>query len=95
MGIFSKFGKAYRVYRSETYKDTMGAVERVAASTLLLIDSKPEAEQSEILARVSSLAEKLNDTVAEEIPLVGAVALLTALRVLDRVLQQNADSLRR
>ncbi len=91
MGIFSKFGKAYRVYGSEAYRDTMRAVEKVAGATLLLIDSKPEEEQQQILARVSSLVEKLNETVAEETPLVGAVALLMALRVHEQVVQQHAD----
>jgi len=54
MGLGEKWkllGKHYRVYSSETYKDTMQAVDRVASTSALLLQSKSEEERRQILDR--------------------------------------------
>ena len=68
----------------------MQAAEHLASSCLLLLNKKPEAEKLEIIASASDLSERLWDVAAQQSPLVVALALLTALRVHDKFLQQRA-----
>ena len=77
------------------YQDTMRAVERLASESLVLLDSKPEEERKAILARAQELTEKLSEVVGCDTPLVASVALLTEIRVLERLIQQQADKHRR
>jgi len=87
------FGQFYRVHNSETYKDTMRSVDKLASTSLMLLNRKSAEEQREILARAESLTEKINDAVAEEIPLVIVLSLLTALRVHEHNVQQHVEGL--
>jgi hypothetical protein len=90
LGKWKLFGGYHRAYSSEAYKDTMRAVEHLASNTLLLLDSKPADEQS-ILTKARSLSDKLADVAGTETPLVVALAFLTSIRVLERVIQQQAN----
>jgi hypothetical protein len=93
MGLGEKwklFGKHYRAYSSETYKDTMQAVDRVASTSLLLLQSKSEEERRQILDRAANLVGKLTEAIAEEIPLVVVTALLLTLRVQEQMLGEQA-----
>jgi hypothetical protein len=68
----------------------MHAVERLARETMLLLDGKPEGERREILAKAQNLTEKLTDLAALEQPMVSVLGLLTAVRVYEQLLQQEA-----
>ena len=92
---FKMFAGFYRAFSSEAYKDTMRAVEHLASSNLLLLERKPEEERREILAKAQSLTEKLSDAVANEAPMVASLALLTAVRVYERFIQEQADRYRK
>lgn len=94
MGIFSKFAKAYRVYDSSTYKETMRSVEKVAGASFRLFADKSADEQTQILVRVTELSEKLHDAIDDEIPLVIALTLLNAIRAHEQTVQHHADILR-
>jgi hypothetical protein len=85
------FGGYFRAYSSEAYKDTMRAVEHLVSASLLLLDRKPAEERREILAKAQALTEKLSDAIANESPMVGALALLTAVRVHERLIQEQAN----
>ncbi|MGB9204056.1 MAG: hypothetical protein WCB94_08825 [Terriglobales bacterium] len=84
-------GGYFRAYSSEAYKDTLRTVEHLASTSLLLLERKSEAEKRDILAKAQALTEKLSDTVANESPLVGVLALLTAVRVHERLIQEQAN----
>jgi hypothetical protein len=92
---WKEFGEYFCAYSSEAYNDTMRAVDQLASMSLVLLDGKPEGERKEILARAQNLTEKLSDVVCAEVPLVAVVAVLTELRVLERIIQQQADERRR
>ena len=95
MGLADKlFGKHRGVYSSDTYKDTLHAVERVASSSLTLFHSKSAEEKLQITDRISTLTQKFGDIADEEQPLVVGMALLTALRVFDELLQREAGATR-
>jgi hypothetical protein len=91
IGKLKLFGGYFRAYSSEAYQDTMRAFEHLASASLLLLDRKSEEERREILAKAKDLTEKLSDVVANEIPMVGALALLTAVRVHERLIQEQAN----
>jgi hypothetical protein len=94
VGIFRKFAKAYRVLDSETYKETMRSAEGIARASYGMLADKSTAEQAQILERVTSLSEKVNDAVDQETPLVVALTLLTAIRFHHQAIQQQVDKLR-
>jgi hypothetical protein len=89
VGIFSKFAKAYRVYDSNAYRETVSSVEKVASVSLSSLYSKSEEEKAEILGRVTKLGEKLSDAVSQEMPLVIALALLIAIRTHHLAIQER------
>jgi hypothetical protein len=93
VGIFSKFAKAYRVYDSQPYRETMRSVEKVASSSLKILADKSAKEKAQILERVTELSEKLQNAIADEIPLVVSLTLLSAIRVHEQTIQHRADSL--
>jgi hypothetical protein len=92
---WKQLGEYYRAYSSEAYEDTMRAAEQLASTSLVLLESKPAEERKAILARAQELTEKLSDAACSEVPLVAALAVLTELRVLERIIQQQADERRR
>lgn len=92
---WKQIGEYYRAYSSEAYEDTIRAAEHLASTSLVLLEGKPAEERKAILARAQELTEKLSDAVCSEVPLVAALAVLTELRVLERIVQQQADERRR
>jgi hypothetical protein len=68
----------------------MDSAERLAAASYGLIASKSPQEQADLLARVTELSEKISAAVENEVPLVVALTLLTALRVHDQTMQHQA-----
>jgi hypothetical protein len=90
LGKWKMFGSYFRVYSSEAYEDTMRAVENLAGSSLALLDNKPQEERRAILSKAESLTEKVFDAVETETPLVVALALMTALRAHERLIQEQA-----
>ena len=94
MGFFKKVGKTMRVLESEAYKDTIKSTERLAQSTYSLLAEKSPEEAGLIGSRATELSVKIQEIVGEEKPLVAALAILTALRVLDRHVQQQVEGLR-
>jgi hypothetical protein len=68
----------------------MRAAENLAGSSLALLDNKPEEERRTILSKAESLTEKVFDVVETETPLVVALALLTALRAHEHLIQRQA-----
>ena len=91
MGIFGRFAKAYRVYHSETYRETIRSAETVAGASLRLFADQSAREQAQILERVTELSEKLHNAIDGEIPLVIALTLLTAIRAHEQVLKKHPD----
>jgi hypothetical protein len=91
IGKLKLFGEYFHAYSSEAYSDTMRAAEHLASSCLLLLARKPEVERRDILAKAQDLTEKLSVAVANEAPTIGALALLTAVRVHERLIQQQAE----
>jgi len=85
------FGSYFRAYSSETYSDTVRAVENFAGSSLALLDRKSDEERLDILARAERLTEKVFDAVETEVPLVVALALIAALHTHDKLIQQQAE----
>jgi hypothetical protein len=94
MGFFKKVGKTMRILESQTYKDTIKSAERVAQGTYQLLAEKSPEEVNLIGGRASDLSIKIQEIVSEEQLLVAGLALLTALRVLDQHVQQQAEDLR-
>jgi hypothetical protein len=94
MGFFKKVGKTMRILESETYKETIKSTERLAESTYSLLAEKSPEEVGLIGNRATELSVKIQEIVGEEKPLVAALAILTALRVLDRHVQQQVEDLR-
>ena len=94
MGFFKKVGKTIRILESQTYKDTIKSAERVAQGTYQLLAEKSPEEVNLIGRRASDLSVKIQEIVGEEQLLVAGLALLTALRVLDQHVQQQAEDLR-
>lgn len=92
---WKQLGEYYRAYSSEAYEDTMRAAEHLASTSLMLLESKATEERTVILAKAQELTDKLSDAVCSEVPLVAALAVLTELRVLERIIQQQADERRR
>jgi hypothetical protein len=90
LGKWKEFGAYWRAYSSEWYKETTRAAEHLASSSLTLLENKPEEERRIILSKAQSLSEKLTNVVASEAPMVGAVALMTALRVHEQLIQEQA-----
>ena len=85
------FGEYFRAFSSEAYEDTVRAADHLASTSLLLLDRKPEEERREILAKAQALTERISAAVANETPMVGALALLTAVRVHERLIQEQAN----
>lgn len=91
MGFFSRFYKAHRVLDSESYRDTIKSVEKIAVASYGLLADKPDEEKAQILERVNGLSEKLTDVIGDEKPLVAALTLLTALRVQHHLIEQSLE----
>jgi flagellar biosynthesis/type III secretory pathway chaperone len=94
MGFFKKVGKTMRVLESETYKDTIKSTERLAQSSYCLLAEKSPDEAGPISSRATELSLKIQEIVGEEKPLIAALAILTALRVLDQHVQQQVEDSR-
>lgn len=94
MGFFKKVGKTMRILESKAYKDTIKSTERLAQSTYSLLAEKSAEEVDLIGSRATELSLKVQEIVGEDKPLVAALAILTALRVLDRHVQQQVEDLR-
>jgi hypothetical protein len=90
IGNFKLFGEYFRAYSSEAYNETMHAFETLASASLLLLDRKPEEERRQILAKAQEITQELLELVANESPMVGALGLLTAVRVHERLIQERA-----
>jgi len=91
MGVWNKLklvGEYRRIYQSEPYEGTMRAVKHLAVTSLLLLSRTPEEERQEIVAQSRRLTEKLTEAVATERPMVGALALLTAVRVHEELIRE-------
>jgi hypothetical protein len=94
LGKWKLFSAYNRVYASETYNDTMRAAEQLARDSFLLLDRKPEEEKRQILAKARSLTERISNTFAGEAPMVASLGLLTAIRVLEKMIKDQAAELR-
>lgn len=94
MGFFKKIGTTMRVLESETYKETIKSAERVAQGSYRLLAEKSADEAGLIGSRATELSLKIQEIVGEEKPLVAALAILIALRVLDQHVQQQVEDLR-
>ena len=84
------FGEYFRSYSSKPYSETMHAFETLASASLVLLDQKPEEERRQILARAQDLTLKLLELVETEPPMVGAMGLLSAVRVHEGLIQEQA-----
>jgi N-glycosylase/DNA lyase len=91
---WKEFSEYFRGFSSEALNDIMRATEQLASTSVLLLNRKQEAERKAILARAQEVTEKLSEVLCSEIPLVAAVALLTEVRTLERLIQQQADERR-
>ena len=78
-----------RVHQSETYRETIHSVEKLAAASFRLFAEKSKHEQAEILARTDELSKGINEAIEKESPLVVALALLTAIRVHEQLVDRN------
>jgi len=90
LGKWKLFGSYYRTYSSEAYNDTMRATEQLARDSILVLNRKPEDERREILAKAQCLTEKISETFENEAPMVAALGLLTAIRVLEQMIKNQA-----
>ena len=95
LGKWKLFSAYHHVYASEAYNETMRATEQLARDSLLLLDRKPEEERREILAKAENLTERISETLESEAPMVASLGLLTAIRVLERMIKDQAAALRR
>jgi hypothetical protein len=98
MGIFEKMklARTYQhVYSTETYKDTVRCAEKLARESLALLKAKSPEEVDRIGLLVQGLTNKINDMVADDSPLVAALSLLTAIRILEQNIQTQVESLRK
>lgn len=89
------FGSCFRAYSSETYTDTVSAIEKLAGSSLALLERKSAEEKRDILARAENLTEKVFDALEAEAPLVVALALIAALRTHEQFIQRQAEQNRK
>jgi hypothetical protein len=92
VGKWRLFRRYFRAYSSDAYSDTIRAVEHLASTSILLLEGQPEEERGEILAKAQTLTDKLCSAVGDESPMVGALALLTTVRVLERLVQEQANT---
>jgi hypothetical protein len=92
MSIFDKFVKAYRVHDTQTYRETIACVEKVANISLGSFAGKSEEEKKQLIRRITELSEKLHDVIDSETPLVIALTLLTAIRVHEQTIHRVAKS---
>jgi hypothetical protein len=60
MGIFEKFVRAYRVHDTQTYRETIACVEKVASVSLGSLAGKSEEEKTQLIRRITDLSGKLN-----------------------------------
>lgn len=82
---------AHRFHQSETYRETMHSVEKLADACFRLFAEKSKHEKIEILARMDELGKKINETIERESPLVVALALLTAIRVHEQLVNGTSN----
>jgi hypothetical protein len=92
MSILDKFVKAYRVHNTQTYRETISCVEKVANFSLGSLAGKSEEEKTQLIRRITDLSEKLHDAIDSETPLVIALTLLTAIRVHEQTMHRAAKS---
>jgi phenylpyruvate tautomerase PptA (4-oxalocrotonate tautomerase family) len=92
MGIFDKFVRAYRVHDTQTYRETIACVEKVASVSLGSLAGKSEEEKTQLIRRITDLSEKLHNAIDSETPLVIALTLLTAIRVHEQTMYRVASS---
>ena len=85
------FSAPARVHNSEMYRETVHSVEKLADASFRLFVEKPRHEQTEIPARMDELSKKINDTIEKESPLVVALALLTAIRVHEQLVNGTSN----
>lgn len=94
MELWKRFTDYNRAYSSEMYNETMRAVEQLSAHSLVLLEQKPDEERRAILENAQGLTEKIIDVVEKEKPFVAAIALLMAVRVLERHVVTLAEGMR-
>ena len=95
MSIFDrlKLAKEYRtIYGSAAYQDTVAAIKKIIDSTFLVMSQKPDEDQQRLLTKAQSAVQPLMDAIAEESPLVGALALIMALRVQHNLIEAAAKT---
>ncbi len=90
-----RFGEYNRALSREECKDVIKATEHLASNAFFLLDRQTESERQEVLARAHGLTEHFLDSVAGENPMVASLALLGALRTLERFVQQEVERRKR
>lgn len=82
---------AHRFHDCETYRETMHSVEKLADASFRSFAEKSKDQQTEILARLDELCKKINEALGKESPLVVALALLTAIRVHEQLVNRISN----
>ncbi len=85
------FGEHPRALSRDECKDVIKATEHLASNAFFQLDRKSEEERRELLARAHALTEHFLDSVAGENPMVASLALLGALRTLERFVQHEVE----
>lgn len=81
----------HRVHQSETHRETTHSVEKLADASFRLFAEKSAHEQTDILARTDELSSKINEVIEKESPVVVALALLTAIRVHEQLVNKTSN----
>lgn len=81
----------HRFHDSETYRETMHSVEKLADASFRSFAEKSKDQQTEILARLDELCKKINEALGKESPLVVALALLAAIRVHEQLVNRISN----
>ena len=81
----------HQVHHSETHRETMNSVEKLADASLRLLAEKSKHEQIEILDRMDELSKKINKALEREQSLVVTLALLTAIRVHEQLVNGTSN----
>ncbi len=83
-----------RACSSEAYKDacadTLHAAAQLAKAYPLL-EGKPKQEKRELLEKAESLAHRIVETFDSKKPLIAALGLLLAIRVLEQMEDETAE----
>lgn len=85
------FGEYHRALSKEECKEVIKAAEHLASNAFFQLDRQTESERQEVLAKAHVLTEHFLDSVAGENPMVASLALLGALRTLERFVQHEVE----